>query len=117
MDRSLEYLESQRWGLCLVPGCNEPADPHHSKAIGMGNDRQQPSPRHYTVVKLCRDHHSECEQIGLEKFEAKYDVDLYKIACDSYIDWAREHTPFDYNLWKHVLRMVLIGEGYGDFNK
>jgi|GEM_PF-2985457 len=117
MDRSLEYLESRRWGLCDVPGCNEPADPHHLKAVGMGDDRREPSPRHYTADRLCKAHHTECEQISLEGFEKKYKVDLWWIALKSYVAWIVEKTPFRFSVWRHVLRMLLIGEGHGDFNK
>lgn len=73
-----DYLDYVRSLPCLVPLCREgPSDPHHLKAVGWRQGKRND----YTASPLCRQHHSEVEQIGMEKFCAKYGIeDLWKDA-------------------------------------
>ena len=62
--------------------CFDDADSHHLKTKGSGGSD-------LTCVPLCRRHHSEIHQIGREKFEKKYSVDLdeTRIEClESFIE-------------------------------
>lgn len=78
------YLDHVRSLACIVPTCGfRPVDPHHLKAVGWREAKRND----YSTVPLCRRHHSEVEQIGMEKFCAKYSIDdLWKDAfyqlCD-----------------------------------
>ncbi|MCL2103155.1 MAG: putative HNHc nuclease, partial [Syntrophorhabdaceae bacterium] len=44
--------------------CNDPADIHHVKAIGMGRNRSRIVHLGYPAMALCRKHHTEAETIG-----------------------------------------------------
>lgn len=61
-----KLLESYRLKSCLV--CQTvPSDPHHIKSRGSGGDD---SPEN--ICPLCRKHHSEIHQIGLNRMLEKY---------------------------------------------
>lgn len=74
----LEHLAKVRAMPCLI--CNRSADPHHLLKIGMGRNRKREMPEHKTAIPLCIEHHTEVHQIGLKRFNAKYDVDLWREA-------------------------------------
>ena len=75
------YIRSQ---VCLVDKvgtikrevdqCYGRVDPHHLSARGMGG--RDGGKTDETMVPLCRKHHSEVEQIGVIKFQVKYEIDL-----------------------------------------
>lgn len=86
MDRSQKlisegYLNYVRMQPCLVCG-HRPVDPDHLKARGL----RQAKRNDLSAVPLCRKHHTERGQVGNEKFEEKYDVNLWEEAfyliCD-----------------------------------
>ena len=56
------------YGVCLV--CGKPRDTHHIDVIGMGRDRVKVDKLypHLKKVPLCREHHTEIETGGVEKF-------------------------------------------------
>ncbi len=66
-----EYLEYIREQPCLISG--KGADPHHLTTRGAGGSD-------YTAIPLARRYHTEIEQIGVEKFEAKYNINTWKEA-------------------------------------
>lgn len=67
---------------CIVCG-DEGVDPHHlvSRAA-WGSD--------YFCIPLCREHHVEIEQIGVMKFESKYDATVWKDCAFLLERWVRE---------------------------
>lgn len=54
--------------------CGRDGEIHHIDAIGMGNDRKVLDDSEHEVMALCRKHHSEAHQIGVESFQVKYKV-------------------------------------------
>ena len=66
-----KYLEYIRKIPCLISG--KVADPHHLTSRGAyGSD--------YTALPLARRYHTEIEQIGVKKFEEKYNINVWKEA-------------------------------------
>jgi len=74
---SLDYLNYIRKLPCSV--CGQQAEPHHLEAIGMGMNRKKPTPRHYSAIPLCREHHTEIHW-NRQKFEEKYRFNSWKEA-------------------------------------
>ena len=70
-------IERYLWGCikhkrcCL---CGKPADVHHVQAIGAGRDRRNYDDSSHKKMALCREHHSEAHNIGVDTFNAKYHV-------------------------------------------
>ena len=54
--------------------CGKPADIHHTQAIGAGRDRRNYDDSEHKKMALCRLHHSEAHNIGVDTFNAKYHV-------------------------------------------
>lgn len=85
---------------CSIAGkhqCDGPIDPHHLTS-GEGVDRVAfGRSSDMWVVPLCRKAHDEGGTKGWKSFEARYKVDLTKIAADLWrtsphgIKWRREH--------------------------
>ena len=70
---SRKYLEFVKSLPCLV--CRgSPAEPHHLKARGWGSAKRVD----FFAVPLDREHHTELEQIGMQKFCEKYQVELWR---------------------------------------
>ena len=59
---------------CVV--CERAADAHH--AFGRRGTSSKSSD--FTCVPLCREHHRICHQLGLHRFEDKFDVHLVEVA-------------------------------------
>lgn len=57
---------------CCV--CGADGEVHHVDAIGMGRDRGKVDDSEYRKMCLCRVHHSEYHDIGIEDFQEKYHV-------------------------------------------
>ena len=83
---SLEYYEYMKSEECCITG-TEFADPHHLIAIGMGQSRKKPSSKHFTIVPLCREMHTELHQIGIHKFQEKYNIQLWQKAFNMLFNW------------------------------
>lgn len=71
------YLTMQR--MCVV--CGKPhADLHHAtNLVGQGNNRKNHDHWNSTFLTLCRTHHTEAHQIGLDNFNKKYLVKPVKL--------------------------------------
>ena len=54
--------------------CGKPADIHHVDSIGRGRDRRNYDDSEHKKMALCRLHHSEAHNIGIDTFNAKYHV-------------------------------------------
>lgn len=71
----VDDIDSYVYG-CLVNKkcciCGKPADLHHVKTVGMGNDRTEIIHEGLEVMPLCRIHHTEIHQYGREKFLELY---------------------------------------------
>jgi len=72
---SLDYLDWVRGKGCCV--CGQPGEPHHLKAVGMGRNRKRPMAEHYTVVPLCRVHHTQIHQEG----QSSLGLDVWKVSA------------------------------------
>lgn len=61
---------------CLVSKkcciCGRPSDLHHLDAVGAGRDREDIVHEGMEVLPLCREHHTEIHQIGIQTFMNKY---------------------------------------------
>lgn len=64
---------------CLV--CSNNGENHHLIPIGIGRNRKIHRWEDYTTISLCRIHHTEIHKIGIEKFEEKYNINLWKECC------------------------------------
>lgn len=77
----LDFIKSKS---CLGLGVHiGPIDPHHLIAVGW----RQAKRNDFTVVPLCRKHHGEVEQVGVSKFEATHNVDLWRENSMLLIEW------------------------------
>jgi len=85
-EHSLDYVDFIRGKQCCVSG-NHVADPHHLHAIGMGANIKKPNARHFTCIPLSRDMHTELHQIGMQRFQDKYKVDLWQEAYYFFINF------------------------------
>lgn len=77
VDRNwLDFVKTQRCAIrysIVEHSCSGVIDPCHLTATGAhGSD--------YTAVAMCRKHHSEQHQIGIETFQEKYKVNLWRDA-------------------------------------
>ena len=61
-----------RHRICCV--CGQPGEVHHVDAIGIGRDRAKVDDSRNRKICLCREHHTEAHQIGINAFEDKYHV-------------------------------------------
>ena len=84
---SEEYLEYIKLQPCCVTGTNVSVDAHHLEAVGMGQNRKKPSQKHFTTVPLSRELHTEVHAIGLNKFQEKYNVQLWQEAYYYFAKW------------------------------
>ena len=82
---SLEYLDYMREQSCCVTG--READLHHLEAIGADHNRKKPNQKHFTIIPLTRELHTEVHQIGLNKFQGKYRVQLWQEAYYYFAKW------------------------------
>lgn len=68
--------------------CGKPADLHHVDHVGIGRDRDEILHLGMKALPLCRDHHSECHQIGQKTFEERYHlnhgIELDRTLCRIY---------------------------------
>lgn len=72
--------EIERWEyvaiknkFCVVCG-KQPADVAHVKAVGMGRDRTKVQFSESLAFSLCREHHNEQHNLGIESFMNKYHI-------------------------------------------
>ena len=70
VDRYLHLCLDKR--ICVV--CGRPGEVHHVDAIGMGRDRKTYDDSAHRKICLCRKHHSEAHQIGMDAFQDRYHV-------------------------------------------
>ena len=62
-------LEYKKCCICGLDG-----EAHHEDAIGMGRDRLHYDDSKHKKICLCRKHHTEAHQAGIESFRKKYHV-------------------------------------------
>lgn len=67
----LIFLQSIREKPCLVCG-KRPSDPDHMSSVGAGGDDDQNN-----VWPLCRQHHRERHDLGIETFISKHHLEYY----------------------------------------
>lgn len=85
--RSLPCLGGTTQAQVFIP-CREKAEPHHLMKIGMGNNRKNPTVRHYTAIPLCRQHHTQIETtLTLQECELMWRTNLWKWAFRNYLRW------------------------------
>ena len=54
--------------------CGRPGEIHHEDAIGMGNNRRTLDDSNHKKICLCRLHHTQAHQLGVERFREMYKV-------------------------------------------
>mgnify|MGYP003133570927 FL=1 len=72
---------------CLVCGQPNP-DSDHLETVGMGGDRDKNLWQDFTVVPLCRNHHTE-RHVNTKKFQERYRINLWKENNKLLIRWLR----------------------------
>ena len=80
-----DYKNHVRKLPCLI--CGHGSDSHHLFSIGMGRDRTKPKWEDFTVMPLCREHHTELHQTGMTKFSKGWQIHLYKEALKILAKW------------------------------
>ena len=75
---SKKYLNYIKGKPCTVCG-QTPVDPHHMEAVGMGGANKD-GYKDYSCVPLCRYHHTEYHNNGINYFETRYNVSLWQDA-------------------------------------
>jgi hypothetical protein len=82
LPREEEYYLFQccRHRICTI--CSRHADIHHVEPIGSGMDRTKVDHTKRHVMALCRDHHSEIETIGPNRFSMRYHVPVEGVKLD-----------------------------------
>ena len=81
--KSTEYIAYVQ--PCVV--CGKEAEPHHLYHIQ--HHRKRESWRHFTILWLCRVHHAEIHT-DIDKFEAKYKINVFKVALKILAQWLME---------------------------
>lgn len=87
---SLDYkkwIKKQDYG-CAI--CGREPEPHYLTSIGMGRSRLKLLAEHYTVIPLCSEHHSSIHQLGVESFQAKHQINLWKDVTYQLIKYLEE---------------------------
>ncbi|WP_145474099.1 putative HNHc nuclease [Staphylococcus pettenkoferi] len=70
---------------CVI--CGEPSsDIAHHYAIGRGKNRKTMNHYGYEVLALCREHHSEQHNIGVDTFDKKYHLENSWISVDDWLN-------------------------------
>ncbi|KRN31124.1 putative HNHc nuclease [Liquorilactobacillus mali] len=82
LPKSEEYYLYQccKHRVCMI--CGKHSDLHHLETIGMGGNRTKVDHTKRGLVALCRVHHMEIEQIGINAFEQKYHIKVKGIKLD-----------------------------------
>ena len=75
---------------CLVCSRRD-VDPDHLRARGTGSASQND----YSLIPLCREHHSERHQLGNSKFEQRHSVNLWKEAWTLLSNWLIKVKKLD----------------------
>ena len=85
-----EYLDFIRGKSCLVSTCRRPppSDPDHLRARGSGSAKQND----FTAIPLCRMHHAMRHQIGNEKFEERFMINLWREVFELAVDFLIQKT-------------------------
>lgn len=60
--------------------CGKYGEIHHIQAVGAGRDRKHIDHSHHDLICLCREHHNEAHQLGVNTFKQKYQVDGIKLS-------------------------------------
>jgi len=67
-------------------------DASHIESVGMGRDRKKEMLSHYSIIPQCRDCHLELHRLGLERFEQKFLLNLYKLNQEYLTAWIYDNT-------------------------
>lgn len=62
--------------------CGQKAELHHADAVGMGRNRKEIIHLGMRALPLCREHHTECHNIGRETFLQKWKLAPVKVDLD-----------------------------------
>ena len=82
---ALDYLKYLRDKPCLISHVHAgPLDVHHLKAVGWKEWKRND----LVGVPLCRAAHSEIEKIGMNKFEEKYGLTMWKEVFYLFLEYA-----------------------------
>jgi len=73
----LSYIRSKPCVVCGKMG----VDPHHLIARGIGGYKG--GWKDFTTIPLCREHHTELEQIGVTRMEKKYEKYQLNLCMDA----------------------------------
>jgi len=80
-ERSEKYKAYIRTYPCLI--CQQtPVDPHHIEKAGTGIKGSD-----YMTVPLCRKHHNQVDEMGVDTFEKHYNICLVTEACKLHIPY------------------------------
>ena len=78
MLNSKDYIKYIKSLHCLICGIT-PVDPDHLEHLGMGGANKN-GLKDFSCINLCRVHHRERHDLGTDRFEKKYNINLWKEA-------------------------------------
>ena len=78
MLNSKDYIKYIKSLHCLICGIT-PVDPDHLEHLGMGGANKS-GLKDFSCINLCRVHHRERHDLGTDRFEKKYNINLWKEA-------------------------------------
>ena len=91
---------------CCVPDCLTPTvDFAHLRSAANAGKGQKP--HDIFGVSLCRTHHNEQHQLGVEAFNRKYGIDLWALAAE----FARRSPDWEMRTSLKLVRSEQIGSG------
>ena len=73
---TLDFLGYVRLEPCSAHGT--PAEPHHLITVGMGSNRKREMIEHLSAIPLCRICHMEVHTVGIEIFEDRHGINLWR---------------------------------------
>jgi hypothetical protein len=74
----LDFIRKQVF--CCTCLQDNQIEPSHLESVGMGRDRKKELLEHYSAIPQCRKCHSEFHQLGLNRYQDKHRINLFRMS-------------------------------------
>ena len=88
MQNHYKYIDFVKQQTCCVHPRKKGIQAHHLKTRGAGGDDLD-------CIPLCYDCHYKIHQLGIESFQARYNINLHKARADLLAQWIRMNNRGD----------------------